>query len=70
MNQDSLVTTYTQGSGVDETDTGTGSQQDFFDEDGQGGCLKLKYNLRWPFLCLQKKSGKPKLRSVRTCPSP
>ena len=34
------------------------------------GRLKMKYNLRWPFLCLQKKSGKPKLRSVRTCPSP
>ena len=35
MNQDSLVTTYTQGSGVDKTDAGTGSQQDFFDENGQ-----------------------------------
>ena len=30
------------------------------------GCLKM----RRPFLCLQKKSGKSKLRSVRTCPSP
>ena len=36
MNQDSLVTTYTQGSGVDKTGAGTGSQQDFLDENGQG----------------------------------
>ena len=34
MNQDYLVTTYTQGSGVDETDAGTCSRQDFLDEDG------------------------------------
>lgn len=32
MNQDSLVTTYTQGSGVDKTDTCTGSQQDLLNE--------------------------------------
>jgi hypothetical protein len=30
-----LVAAYTQGSGVDETDAGTGSQQDFLDENGQ-----------------------------------
>ena len=36
MNQNPLVATYTQGSGVDEADFGTGSQQDFLDENGQG----------------------------------
>lgn len=36
MNQDSLVTAYTQGSGVDETDTGIGTQLYFFDKDGHG----------------------------------
>jgi len=62
MNQDSLVTEYTQGSGVDETDAGTGSQQYFFDEDGHGKqYFLLKFhktvieNLTWKkcFRCLQ-----------------
>ncbi len=36
MNQNPLVATDTQGSGVDEADSGTSSQQDFLDENGQG----------------------------------
>ena len=36
MNKDSLVTAYTQGSGVNKTDTCTGSQQDFLNENSPG----------------------------------
>ena len=36
MNQNPLVTTDTQRSGVYKTDAGTGPQQDFLDENGQG----------------------------------
>ena len=28
-------------------------------ENKKRGCLKLKYNLRWPFLCLQKNRASP-----------